>query len=117
MRIGVVLGTRPEVMKNYAIVKALRAHRAQFVVLHTHQHYDDKMSRCLFEEMGYAPDYVMPGRYQIGMAIDWVRRLIRTIGLGPGDRKRGHGRRRGGGFGSGVFGHRPGSCRGGPAVF
>ena len=81
MRIGVVLGTRPEIMKNYAVVKALRAHRTQFVVLHTHQHYDDKMSRCLFEEMGYAPDYVMPGRYQIGMAIDWVRRLIRRLDL------------------------------------
>ncbi len=81
MRLGLVLGTRPEVMKNYAIVKALRAHRAQFVVLHTHQHYDDRMNRCLFEEMGYAPDFVMPGRYQLGLAIDWVRRMIHTQAL------------------------------------
>lgn len=81
MKAGVVLGTRPEVMKNYAIVKALRAHHVQFFVLHTHQHFDDMMNRCLFEEMGYAPDFVLPGCYQIGLAIDWVHQQIRTLGL------------------------------------
>ncbi|ABX05241.1 MAG TPA: UDP-N-acetylglucosamine 2-epimerase (non-hydrolyzing) [Herpetosiphon sp.] len=77
MNIGIVLGTRPEVMKNYAIVQALRAADLPFVVLHTNQHHDHLLQTAIFGQMGYMPDEVFPGNYSIGAAIDWVREQIR----------------------------------------
>ncbi|MFD3163649.1 non-hydrolyzing UDP-N-acetylglucosamine 2-epimerase [Herpetosiphon sp. NSE202] len=76
MKIGIVLGTRPEVMKNYAIVQALRAAEVPFVVLHTNQHHDHLLQAAIFGQMGYTPDEIFPGDYSIGAAIDWVRGQI-----------------------------------------
>lgn len=76
MNIGIVLGTRPEVMKNYAIVQALRAADLPFVVLHTNQHHDHLLQTSIFRQMGYMPDEIFPGNYSIGAAIDWVRERV-----------------------------------------
>jgi UDP-N-acetylglucosamine 2-epimerase len=81
MKLAIVLGTRPEIMKNYAIVMALRRNRVPFVVLHTNQHVDAEMAHRVFEQMGYAPDAVFPESYRIGAAIDWVREQIRVHGV------------------------------------
>ncbi|MCE7914492.1 MAG: UDP-N-acetylglucosamine 2-epimerase (non-hydrolyzing) [Nitrosomonas sp. PRO4] len=76
MKVGIVLGTRPEVMKNYAIVQALREASIDFVVLHTNQHQDPLLRDVIFNRMGYEPDFIFPYVYSIGAAIDWVCRLI-----------------------------------------
>ncbi|MBY0473509.1 MAG: UDP-N-acetylglucosamine 2-epimerase (non-hydrolyzing) [Nitrosomonas sp.] len=78
MKVGIVIGTRPEVMKNYAIVKALREANLDFVVLHTNQHQDPLLREVVFAEMGYVPDFIYPRSYSIGAAIDWVCEIIRT---------------------------------------
>lgn len=78
MKIGIVIGTRPEVMKNYAIVKALREANLDFVVLHTNQHQDPLLREVVFAKMGYIPDFIYPYPYSIGAAIDWVCKIIRT---------------------------------------
>lgn len=78
MKVGIVIGTRPEVMKNYAIVKALREANLDFVVLHTNQHQDPLLREMVFAEMGYVPDFIYPRSYSIGAAIDWVCEIIRT---------------------------------------
>jgi UDP-N-acetylglucosamine 2-epimerase (non-hydrolysing) len=76
MKIGIVLGTRPEIMKNYAIVKALRSLRVPHVILHTNQHHDVSMHQDHFALAHYCPDFVMPSPYSVGKAIEWVRQLI-----------------------------------------
>lgn len=78
MKVGIVIGTRPEVMKNYAIVKALREANLDFVVLHTNQHQDPLLREVVFAEMGYVPNFIYPRSYSIGAAIDWVCDIIRT---------------------------------------
>lgn len=78
MKIGIVIGTRPEVMKNYSIVKALREANLDFVVLHTNQHQDPLLREVVFAKMGYAPDFIYPRSYSIGAAIDWVCEIIRS---------------------------------------
>jgi len=78
MKIGIVIGTRPEVMKNYAIVKALREANLEFAVLHTNQHQDPLLREVVFAKMGYMPDFIYPRSYSIGAAIDWVSKIIRT---------------------------------------
>ena len=48
-----------------------------FMVLHTNQHQDPLMRDDVFAKMGYAPDFIYPGDYSMGAAIDWVCKLIR----------------------------------------
>ena len=77
MKVFIVMGTRPEVIKNYSIVKALKDRGHQAVVVHTNQHYDYDMNKVFFEQLGYSPTYLLSGKYKIGKAIDWVMDLIR----------------------------------------
>jgi UDP-N-acetylglucosamine 2-epimerase len=81
MKIAVVMGTRPEVIKNYAIARALRGADVEHYVFHTNQHHDHNLNAAVFAEMGYAADEVFPGRYRFGMAVDWICDLIRQIGI------------------------------------
>jgi len=81
MKVGVVLGTRPEVIKNYPIIKGLRNRDIQFFVLHTNQHSDYAMHEAIFDEMGYRPNYTMNGQYSIARAIGWVMGLINELSI------------------------------------
>jgi len=79
MTIAIVQGTRPEIIKNYALVSALRAADARFVVLDTVQHSDPQMSAGIYQELGYAPTRRLTGTYRIGAAIDWLRDVFREL--------------------------------------
>ncbi len=81
MKIGVVLGTRPEILKNYSVVKAMRSQKVEFYILYTNQHSDYRMCGSFFEAMEYESDFVLGGEYELGRAIDWVRGLIERLGI------------------------------------
>ena len=51
MRIGIVLGTRPEVIKMSPIIRACIRRDADFFLLHTGQHYSFEMDKALFDEL------------------------------------------------------------------
>jgi UDP-N-acetylglucosamine 2-epimerase (non-hydrolysing) len=58
MRIAVVLGTRPEIIKMASIIKHLESGNYDYDIIHTQQHYDANMSDTFFDEMGLPePDY------------------------------------------------------------
>jgi UDP-N-acetylglucosamine 2-epimerase (non-hydrolysing) len=76
MRVAVIQGTRPEIVKNYSIVKSLRALGIPYDVLHTSQHRARCMSADIYAQMEYAPDFVLQGQYRIGKAIDWLQKLM-----------------------------------------
>lgn len=71
-----VIGTRPDVPKNYSIAKELKKRGIPFIIIHTNQHKDAKMSTSLFAEMGYFADYVLPLPYSFGKALDQVREIL-----------------------------------------
>lgn len=73
MRIAVVQGTRPEIIKNYSVVKALQLRAVPFLVLHTNQHIEQAMSAAMYEDMGYRPDLQLPGPYRLGSVINWLQ--------------------------------------------
>lgn len=81
IHIALVQGTRPEIIKNYSFVKALRARRIPHVVLHTNQHVADAMCGDVYADMDYAPDHRLPGDYRIGTAIDWLQQRFRADGV------------------------------------
>lgn len=61
IRILTIIGARPQIIKAAAISRAIRRHfrgRIEERMLHTGQHYDDRMSAVFFEEMEIPPpDY------------------------------------------------------------
>jgi UDP-N-acetylglucosamine 2-epimerase (non-hydrolysing) len=57
VKVGVTLGTRPEIIKLAPVIQALREQRQPHWVIHTNQHYDAKLDRRFFEELELpAPD-------------------------------------------------------------
>jgi len=52
MRVFCVCGARPNFMKIAAVVRGLAARELEAVVVHTGQHYDAKMSKVMFEDLG-----------------------------------------------------------------
>ena len=51
MKIAVVLGTRPEIIKMAPVIKELARRKANYFVLHTGQHYSYEMDRLIFEQL------------------------------------------------------------------
>ncbi len=51
MKISVILGTRPEIIKMAPIIKELKKQKKDFSIIHTGQHYSYEMDRIFFEEL------------------------------------------------------------------
>ncbi|HEX7079733.1 MAG TPA: UDP-N-acetylglucosamine 2-epimerase (non-hydrolyzing) [Gammaproteobacteria bacterium] len=81
MRIALVQGTRPEIIKNFSIVAALARAGVRFEVLHTNQHRQRKMCADVYRAMGYEWSRALPGRYSLGNAIEWLQRTFVRDGI------------------------------------
>ncbi|MBW3581649.1 MAG: UDP-N-acetylglucosamine 2-epimerase (non-hydrolyzing) [Euryarchaeota archaeon] len=51
MKVAVVLGTRPEIIKMAPVIKALDARGVTPILIHTGQHYSYEMDRLFFEDL------------------------------------------------------------------
>ena len=49
MKIAVVVGTRPEIIKMSPIIRECERRSVNFFILHTGQHYSYNMDQVLFE--------------------------------------------------------------------
>ena len=78
MKIAIILGTRPEIIKLAPVIKILESKKADFFVVHTGQHYTRQLDRVLFEqlelplpeynlEIGSGSHAVATGRMLIGI--------------------------------------------------
>ncbi|MHB8104339.1 MAG: UDP-N-acetyl glucosamine 2-epimerase, partial [Dehalococcoidales bacterium] len=52
MKIAIILGTRPEIIKMAPLIKAYQKNRADFFLLHTGQHYSYRMDEVFFDQLG-----------------------------------------------------------------
>lgn len=50
-KIGFILGTRPEIIKMYSLIMKAKNTKMNFFIIHTNQHYDEKMDKIFFEEL------------------------------------------------------------------
>lgn len=58
MKIAIVLGTRPEIIKMASVIDEIRLRKLNLVLIHTGQHYDHEMSDQFFLDLELpAPDY------------------------------------------------------------
>ncbi len=55
MKIAVILGTRPEIIKMAPLIKIYQKNRADFFLLHTGQHYSYQMDKVFFEQLELPP--------------------------------------------------------------
>jgi UDP-N-acetylglucosamine 2-epimerase (non-hydrolysing) len=51
MKIGIILGTRPEIIKLYSIITFCEKNHENYFLIHTNQHYSKNMDKIFFEEL------------------------------------------------------------------
>ena len=51
MKTAVILGTRPEIIKMCPVVRELERRKADYVIIHTGQHYSFNMDKVFFEQL------------------------------------------------------------------
>ena len=85
MKIAVVVGTRPEIIKMAPVVRACITRGVPYVLLHTGQHYSYEMDGVFFEELGLPqPDRnlsVGSGSqpYQVGAIVSGMEPLLTEL--------------------------------------
>ena len=51
MKVGICLGTRPEIIKLSPVIRLLQNRKLDFVLIHSGQHYSDEMDSIFFKEL------------------------------------------------------------------
>jgi len=51
MKICIILGTRPEIIKMSPIIRECERQKLDYFIIHTNQHYSEKLDRIFFEEL------------------------------------------------------------------
>ncbi len=51
MKIGLILGTRPEIIKLAPVIRELERRKDDYFVIHTNQHYSYELDKLFFEEL------------------------------------------------------------------
>ncbi|MEM4601282.1 MAG: UDP-N-acetylglucosamine 2-epimerase (non-hydrolyzing) [Desulfurococcaceae archaeon] len=51
MKVALVLGTRPEIIKMFPVITELEKHNISFFIIHTGQHYSYEMDRVFFDQL------------------------------------------------------------------
>jgi len=51
MKVSIILGTRPEIIKMSSIIKECQEKKIDYFILHTNQHYSENLDKVFFEEL------------------------------------------------------------------
>lgn len=74
MKIAIVIGTRPEIIKMAPIIKECIRSDTDYFIIHTGQHYSFEMDRVLFDQICLPePDY----KLEVGSVIHLLLKLPR----------------------------------------
>src|SRR2546428_4451772 len=85
MKLAIVVGTRPEIIKMAPIVRACIGRGVPYVLLHTGQHYSHELDGVFFEELGLpAPHRNLsvgsgPAAHQIGAIVSGMAPMLAEI--------------------------------------
>jgi len=82
MKICIIIGTRPEIIKMAPIIKTCEKKKLDYFLLHTGQHYSYEMDKLFFEELNLTyPKYNINAglksfRLQIGMMLRKIQEIL-----------------------------------------
>lgn len=82
MKLGIILGTRPEIIKMSPVIRAAQKSGIDFFVLHTGQHYSKELDEQMFDDLELdAPKYNLgvggqPYRKQIGLMTREIMKIL-----------------------------------------
>lgn len=83
MKLAIILGTRPEIIKMAPIIKLCQArHDLEFFILHTGQHYSHAMDKQFFDDLELPlPKYNLgvggePYRKQVGLMVNNIMQVL-----------------------------------------
>jgi UDP-N-acetylglucosamine 2-epimerase (non-hydrolysing) len=85
VKIAVVVGTRPEIIKMAPVVRACLSRNVPYTLLHTGQHYSYEMDGVFFEELGLPkPDRNLEvgsgsQAYQVGAIVTGMEPILKEI--------------------------------------
>jgi len=58
MKIGIIVGTRPEIIKMAPVIRECKKRHISFFIIHSNQHYSEEMDQIFFDELNLPkPDY------------------------------------------------------------
>lgn len=52
MKIAIILGTRPEIIKMSPVIRELEKQKSDYFIIHTGQHYSYNLDKIFFSELG-----------------------------------------------------------------
>lgn len=82
MKIAIILGTRPEIIKMSPIIRECEKRGIDYFILHTGQHYSENMDKVFFEELELPlPKYnlgvgIHPYNKQIGRMVKEIHEIL-----------------------------------------
>ena len=85
LRVGLILGTRPEIIKLSPLIRLLKKNRADFFLIHSGQHYSFEMDRLFFKELdlpapeeklGIRADQVLGHAGHVGRMMTAIERIL-----------------------------------------
>ncbi len=83
MRLAIVLGTRPEIIKMSPIIRECEARKIDYFILHTGQHYSKELDEDVFRDLELAvPKYNLgvggqPYRKQVGIMVKEITEILK----------------------------------------
>lgn len=77
MKLGLILGTRPEIIKMSPIIRCCEKNNIDYFILHTGQHYSYNMDKIFFEELKLAPP-----KYNLNTGSNDFRKQIGIMAVG-----------------------------------
>jgi UDP-N-acetylglucosamine 2-epimerase (non-hydrolysing) len=85
VKIAIVVGTRPEIIKMAPVVRACEARGVPYALLHTGQHYSHEMDGVFFEELGLPPPHLTLSvgsgsqPYQVGAIVSGMEPVLAEV--------------------------------------
>lgn len=82
MKIAIILGTRPEIIKMAPIIRECEKRKIDYFILHTGQHYSKELDEQMFDDLEIPkPKYNLgvggqPYRKQVGIMIKEIKKIL-----------------------------------------
>ena len=72
MKVAIVLGTRPEILKFYSVIKELEKQQIEHKVYFTNQHFSYEMGKRFFEELELKVSDKFKGTFDVPKVTSWL---------------------------------------------